>query len=91
MLYCGLKKDVSWGGWHASVPGLERVGESRTLEALRELMEDAGRRTVAAHEAITAGRVSAQPTDSAKCRWCDYRDACRIETMAEETAVGVGS
>ena len=91
MLYCGLKKDVSWGGWHVSVPGLQRVGESRTPEALRELMDDASRRAVAAHEAITSGRVSAQPADTTKCRWCDYRDACRIETISQETAVGAGS
>jgi ATP-dependent helicase/DNAse subunit B len=91
MLYCGLKKDVSWGGWHVSLPGLERVGESRTPEALRELMNDASRRAVDAHAAITSGLVSAQPADTAKCRWCDYRDACRIETIARETAVGAGS
>ena len=84
MLYCGLKKEVSWGGWHVSVPGLERVGESRTPEALRELMDDASRRAVAAHEAITSGRVSAQPADTAKCRWCDYRDACRDRDNCRE-------
>ncbi len=91
MLYCGLKKDVTWGGWHTSLPGLERVGESRTPEALRELMDDASRRAVAAHTAIASGRVAAQPADTGKCRWCDYRDACRVETIAGETAVGAGS
>ena len=91
MLYCGLKKDVSWGGWHVSIPGLERAGESRTPEALRELMDDAGRIAVEAHEAITSGRVSAQPADRGKCRWCDYREACRIETISRETAAGAGS
>jgi ATP-dependent helicase/DNAse subunit B len=91
MLYCGLKKEVTWGGWHVSIPGLERIGESRTPEALRELMDDASQRAVATHDAITSGRVTAQPADTNKCRWCDYRDACRIETIGVETAVGAGS
>src|SRR6185295_9278324 len=26
MLFCGLKKDVTWDGWHVSVPGLESLG-----------------------------------------------------------------
>ena len=28
MLFCGLRKEVAWGGWHTPLPGLERVGES---------------------------------------------------------------
>ena len=88
MLYCGLKKDVSWGGWHASVPGLGQIGEARTVEALRELMEGAAAVAVSAHEAILSGEVAAQPTDRDKCRWCDYRDACRVESNATEIAVG---
>ena len=26
MLFCGLKKEVVWEGWHVSIPGLEAVG-----------------------------------------------------------------
>ncbi len=88
MLYCGLKKDVSWGGWHASIPGLGQIGEARTVEALRELMESAAAVAISAYEAILSGQVAARPTDRDKCRWCDYRDACRVESITTEIAVG---
>ena len=41
MLYCGLRKEVVWDGWHAAVPGLESIGESSTRARLRELMDGA--------------------------------------------------
>ena len=41
MLYCGLRKNVSWSGWHFNRPDLRTVGEARTKEALWELMEGA--------------------------------------------------
>jgi ATP-dependent helicase/DNAse subunit B len=80
MLYCGLKKEVSWGGWHLPIPGLERAGESRTPEALRELMDSAAQSAIQVHESISSGRIAVQPRDSKKCARCDYRDACRVET-----------
>lgn len=88
MLYCGLKKEVSWGGWHVSIAGLERVGESRTREALRELMDEARRRAAEVYEAIASGRIAALPADPRKCRWCDYQDVCRVETAAFERGTG---
>jgi ATP-dependent helicase/DNAse subunit B len=90
MLYCGLKKEVSWGGWHVSIPGLGGIGEARTPKALRELMDDAARIAVSAHQEILTGQVSARPTDRDKCRWCDYRDACRVESIEVGQAIGFG-
>ena len=26
MLFCGLKKDVTWDGWHVNIPGLGSLG-----------------------------------------------------------------
>ena len=39
MLYCGLRKEVIWDGWHTPIPGLERIGEPSTKARLRELMD----------------------------------------------------
>jgi len=84
MLYCGVKKKVTWEGWHA-IPALAGVGESSTRERLRELAADAARSAAGAHAAILSGRVAVHPADRDKCDWCDYRDICRVETMQIET------
>ncbi len=88
MLYCGVKKKVAWEGWHA-IPGLG-VGEACTPERLRELVENAARSALEVHSAILAGRVAVHPADRKKCAWCDYRDICRVETIAIERSGGAG-
>jgi len=80
MLFCGLKKDVTWDGWHVSIPGLESLGTSSTREFMRALIDDAERAAVRVHEAITSGDIAVRPTDPRKCRWCDYCDICRVES-----------
>jgi ATP-dependent helicase/DNAse subunit B len=82
MLFCGLRKDVTWGGWHVNVPGLESLGTSSTREFLRTLIEDAERAAVRVHQAITSGDIAVRPADTDKCRWCDYCDICRVESAA---------
>jgi ATP-dependent helicase/DNAse subunit B len=86
MLFCGLKKDVTWDGWHVSIPGLESLGESCTSDRLRELIADAESAAVRAHEAITSGEIAVRPADPRKCRWCDFRDLCRVESAAQVQA-----
>jgi RecB family exonuclease len=81
MLYCGLKKGVNWDGWHVEMEGLGRIGEVRTREALRELIEDAERLARETQVGILSGRVEVKPADTDKCRWCDYRDVCRVDTL----------
>jgi hypothetical protein len=81
MLFCGLKKDVTWDGWHVSVPGLE-LGESCTRDRLRELMDDAESAAIRAHEGIGSGDIAVRPNDARKCQWCDFRDICRKESAA---------
>ena len=72
MLFCGLKKDVTWDGWHVSIPGLESLGTSSTREVLRALIDDAESAAVRVHEAITSGDIAVRPADPRKCRWCDF-------------------
>jgi RecB family exonuclease len=82
MLYCGLRNQVSWEGWHAGLAGLG-VGESTTSARLRELMDAAAQTAAEVHEAIVSGRIAVAPADRGKCEWCDFRDICRVETVAE--------
>jgi ATP-dependent helicase/DNAse subunit B len=81
MLFCGLKKDVTWDGWHVSIPGLESLGTLSTPEFIRALIDDAESTAVRVHEAITSGDITVRPTNLDKCRWCDYRDICRKESV----------
>ncbi len=82
MLFCGLKKDVTWDGWHVSVPGLESLGKACTRDVLRALMEDAESAAIRVHEAIASGDIAVRPADPRKCQWCDFQDICRVESAA---------
>ncbi len=82
MLYCGLRNGVVWDGWHSPIPGLEAIGESMTSSALHDFMNRAAAKAVEVFEAIASGRVVPQPADTQKCKWCDFRDVCRVETTA---------
>jgi len=82
MLFCGLKKDVVWDGWHVNIPGLNSLGTSSTREVLQELADNAERAAIRVHEAITSGNIAVRPADPRKCRWCDFCDICRVESLA---------
>jgi hypothetical protein len=82
MLFCGLKKEIAWDGWHLLLPELDWAGEACRPDELRELMDTAERAAAEAHEAILSGRIAAGPTDPDLCQWCAFRDACRVETLA---------
>jgi ATP-dependent helicase/DNAse subunit B len=91
MLFCGLKKEVVWDGWHAAIRGLEGVGGSTTPAGLRELMDVAASTTMNAFEAIARGVIAPRPADRDKCAWCDYRDVCRIESASAQREAASGS
>lgn len=91
MLYCGLRKQVVWDGWHVPIPGLEAIGESTTRAFLDELMQTAAGKAVETFEAIAAGQIAPRPADPDKCVWCDFRDVCRVEAAVERHKTGAGS
>jgi ATP-dependent helicase/DNAse subunit B len=80
MLYCGLKKEVEWDGWHLPLPGLEEIGESCTRDRLDELTHAAAATAARVFDSIASGEIAVRPADQTKCAWCDYRDICRVET-----------
>ncbi len=88
MLYCGLRKNVSWNGWHLDRADLRAVGEARTKEALQELIEGARQATLETHEAILTGRIAPRPKDRDLCKRCDFRDICRETTLGEAMEAG---
>jgi len=81
MLYCGLKKNVEWGGWHLPLPAFENIGTLCTREELEQLTGAAAMKAAETFDSILSGRIEACPRDKSKCAWCDYRDICRIETQ----------
>jgi RecB family exonuclease len=82
MLFAGLRKRVTWDGWHIPLAGLERVGHSHKPEGLRELFEQAKQTTLDTAREIREGRVAPRPADPKLCEHCDFRDVCRVETAA---------
>jgi ATP-dependent helicase/DNAse subunit B len=82
MFFIGLKAGVVYEGW--STDGLLEAGPlpEGWLEAARA-------RTLRAVEEIRGGRVEPSPAEPEKCRFCEFRDVCRISTrQAEEVAEG---
>ena len=74
MFYVGLKGGVVYAGWKEIPEGwLERKKE-QTLQMVAE---------------IRAGRVDVAPANPDKCRYCDFRDVCRVEAGGAEALVEV--
>ncbi|HEV8147509.1 MAG TPA: PD-(D/E)XK nuclease family protein, partial [Bryobacteraceae bacterium] len=88
MLFCGVRDPVTWGGWHAEIAGLEKVGTRCTPDMLRELMADAERAAMDALYQISSGHIEPRPRDVKKCKWCDFRDICRVEETAAVLRAG---
>ena len=88
MLYCHVKKGVSWDGWQANIAGLD-VGEKRTEAGVAEIARAAEETLLRVHADIAAGRVVVEPREDKPCDWCECRDICRVESIERvKTAVG---
>ena len=70
VFYVGLKKEVKYAGWSED-------GFLDSLPMPDDWLAAARQKTLRVVEEIRAGRVEPHPADPAKCRQCDYRDACR--------------
>jgi ATP-dependent helicase/DNAse subunit B len=81
MFYCALREPISWDGWHANIPSLN-LGESRTPVALRELIGEAEQQAIETFNSIVSGNKEVNPADPTKCRYCDYKNICRIESKS---------
>jgi ATP-dependent helicase/DNAse subunit B len=75
MFYCKLRDEVRYSGWSDDQAPL--AGRPITAEWL----ENAAAVTRETAASIRAGRVEPAPADTDVCRYCDYRDVCRIESI----------
>ncbi len=74
---------------------MEYVGwsESGILDSLplpENWLERTAERTLQAAVEIRAGRVEPHPANVDNCRFCDFRDACRVESAAA-AVIGEGA
>jgi ATP-dependent helicase/DNAse subunit B len=77
MFYVGLKGETVYAGW-SETPVFESLPlPENWLDRTRDrVLEIAGE--------IRGGRIEVAPADPDNCRFCDYRDACRIDQTAAE-------
>jgi ATP-dependent helicase/DNAse subunit B len=78
VFYIGLKKEIKYAGWSED-------GFLDSLPIPDDWLDAARRKTLRVVEEIRSGRIEPNPADPAKCRRCDYRDACRFR--ARQAAV----
>jgi ATP-dependent helicase/DNAse subunit B len=77
MHYVALKGGIEEIGWDAPFP--------------EGFFERAIEKTVSAVEEIRAGRVAVEPSNRDKCRYCDFRDVCRVAAAGEAAEVAEGA
>ncbi len=82
MVYASLKDKVHYYGW-GSVPGLN-------LDPITpDWMDRALDRVRTAVAEFRSGVIHPRPMNTGPCRYCDYRDACRVEQPT--TLAGAGA
>jgi ATP-dependent helicase/DNAse subunit B len=72
MFYVGLKAGVEYVGWSES-------GFLDSVPLPEGWLEKTARRTLQAAAEIRAGRIEPHPADADNCRFCDFRDMCRVQ------------
>jgi ATP-dependent helicase/DNAse subunit B len=75
MYYVGLRGGVQYVGWAEIPEGWLESKKQQTLQVVAE---------------IRAGRVESAPAKSEKCRYCEFRDVCRVE-VGEAEALAEGA
>lgn len=90
VLYCGLRGEVSWGGWHLPSFGWQQIGDSVEAEGLRDMMDRAVQASLNAAARIGSGEIAPAPADRTKCGWCEFRDLCRVESTPAGVTIAAG-
>jgi len=79
MFYVRLKGEVEYAGWSEDpARGGDPVPEGWPLEAAARVLRMVSE--------MRQGRVAPSPADTGECRFCDERDACRIEVPVPAAA-----
>ncbi len=76
MLYWAVREDERYGWGKIPCTDIE-------LQPMPEnWAEDARARTIERLAGFLRGDVHARPEEAEQCRWCDFRNACRVEQQA---------
>jgi ATP-dependent helicase/DNAse subunit B len=84
VFYLGVKAGVLYVGWGEADP------DALPHEAdpfPRDWLARAEQTTLRIVNEVRRGRIEAAPSDPANCRYCDFRDVCRVSERHAETAV----
>ncbi len=83
MFYVGLKRGPAYAGWSAD-------GMQNSQPFPENWLPRTAERVVQIVEEIRGGRITVEPADPDKCRFCDLVDACRVQVRqsAPEAAEG---
>ena len=87
MVYCGFKREVSFGGWIMR-PYYMDIKEDCTEERLEEVMRLSREAALRAMEAIRSGNITPKPADETRCQFCNYERICRVENAAAAAVMG---
>jgi RecB family exonuclease len=79
MYYCGVRDRVKYSGW------CDETAPVAVQPITPEWMEAAIATTMQAAAEIRAGRIEPRPADPDACRYCDFKDVCRIDVVAAST------
>ncbi len=84
MIYWAVREDERFG-W-GKIPGT-----ALEFQPIPEnWAENARDRTIERLSGFLAGEVKAHPVETEQCRWCDFRNACRVEQTALVVIEGAG-
>jgi len=89
MLFASLRNGVKWVGHRAS--DAIRAGILCSPEQLESLAASASARAVEVARQIQDGVVAPRPADESVCKYCDYREICRVESQAKVDWAGGGA
>ena len=87
MVYAGFRSAASFGGWvvGGAFPDLR---SECTAEALNDVVRQSIDGAVTAMGQIHDGRITPAPADLARCSYCSFKSACRVETIAAQNGRG---
>ncbi len=73
--FCAFRREVRWRGWDddRAIRGLMRLAEEQALRVAAELRQ---------------GRIEVSPADTGKCEYCEFADACRVESAVPGVLAG---
>jgi RecB family exonuclease len=90
MVYCGFKREVSFGGWIIR-PYYAAIAKDCAEDRLHEVMRLAREAALETTQKIRAGDIKPAPADESRCEFCACAKMCRVETLPAAAAAGGGS